>query len=248
MKSKRSTNKSTWIISLVLCAAGSAAFAQGRGGGPDGPGPDGGPPPPPPLPPVIQALDTNHDGIIEADEIANAPQALRTLEKSGSDVLTIPDLLGPPPPRPGQQPPPGNPPNPPTTSGTQGADAQNPPPPPDQGPQADDQNGPPPGPPPGPNGPGRHHRVPPIIAVLDANHDGIIDTNEINNAAQALKKLDRNNTGQLTIPELLGPPRGMRPPPPPMQSGTDGETGPPPPPPMQSGTDDQTGNPPPPPQ
>ena len=257
MKRKRSNNKSTWIISLALCAAGSAAFAQGPGGGPDGPGPDGGPPPPPPLPPVIQALDTNHDGIIEANEIANAPQALRTLEKSGSDVLTIPELLGPPPSRPGQQPPQGNPP---ATTGTQGADSQNPPPPPDGGPQADNQNGPPPGPPPG--GPGRHHRVPPIIAVLDANHDGIIDTNEINNAAQELKQLDTNNTGQLTIPQLLGPPPGMRgfgPPPglggpdgqqPPMQSGTDGDAGgpPPPPPPMQSGTDGQPDNPPPPPQ
>jgi hypothetical protein len=86
-----------------------------------------------------------------------------------------------------------------------------------------------------------------VVEVLDANHDGIIDSDEINNAPQELKKLDKKGTGQLTIPELLGPPpRGMMgpggdqngppgeddqnqpPPPPPDQSGTDGRQGPPP--------------------
>jgi hypothetical protein len=88
--------------------------------------------------------------------------------------------------------------------------------------------------------------------VLDANHDGIIDAQEIANAPQALKKLDKQGTGQLTIPELLGPPprgpRGGQVP------GNDGPPGPPPddngPPPSQSGTNGQTdgGPPPPPPQ
>jgi hypothetical protein len=50
---------------------------------------------------VIQALDTNHDGIIEADEITNAAQSLKTLIKSGYNQLTIRDLMGPPPRRPG---------------------------------------------------------------------------------------------------------------------------------------------------
>src|SRR5208283_3851430 len=36
-------------------------------------------------------------GIIDANEIANAAQSLKTLLKSGSTSLTIEDLLGPPP-------------------------------------------------------------------------------------------------------------------------------------------------------
>jgi hypothetical protein len=177
---------------------------------------------------VIQALDTNHDGIIEADEIANAPQTLKTLLESGSTALNIRDLLGPPPPRPGWGPPQGGAP---TTTGTQ--TSQNPPPPPDQGAQADGQGGPPSGPPPGQNGPGRHHRVPPVIAALDANHDGIIDASEIANAAQSLGTLLESGSTALNIPDLLGPPPpGMGPPPPPMQSGTGDQTGNPPPPPQ----------------
>src|SRR5271157_3264198 len=36
----------------------------------------------PPLP-IVTALDTNHDGVIDANEIANAPAALKTLDKNG---------------------------------------------------------------------------------------------------------------------------------------------------------------------
>jgi hypothetical protein len=237
MKRQSNNRKPTAFFYLALAGAGCAAWAQDPGNGP-GPG-DGGPPRhgPPPLPPIIRALDTNRDGIIEADEIANAPQSLKTLEKSGSNQLTIQDLLGPPPPppdHPGWGPGPANAPE---GSGTQSADAdaQNGPPPPD---------GPPPGPPPGPGG---HHRLPPVIEALDTNHDGIIEADEIANAAQSLKTLDKNGAGQLTIPELLGPPP-HRP-----RNGDDGPPGPPPcdngpgdnPPPAESGTN--AGGPPPPP-
>ncbi len=47
---------------------------------------------------------------------------------------------------------------------------------------------------------------PPIIEVLDANHDGVIDADEIANAPAALKKLDKNGDGKLT-PDELRPPR-----------------------------------------
>lgn len=57
----------------------------------------------------------------------------------------------------------------------------------------------------GPGGPG-HRPPPPIIAVLDANHDGVIDATEIANASAALLTLDKNGDGQLT-PEELRPPR-----------------------------------------
>src|SRR5271154_1521631 len=52
-----------------------------------------------------------------------------------------------------------------------------------------------------------HHRPPPlpIVEVLDANHDGVIDSNEIANASAALKTLDKNGDGQLTRDEYLPP-------------------------------------------
>jgi hypothetical protein len=69
----------------------------------------------PPPSPLMQALDTNHDGVIDADEIANAPAALKTLDKNGDGKLT-PDELRParPPqkggPESGNDKPPGPPP------------------------------------------------------------------------------------------------------------------------------------------
>jgi hypothetical protein len=74
-----------------------------------------------------------------------------------------------------------------------------------------DQGAPPAGAPGGPRGPGRHRPPPPpIIAALDANHDGVIDEAEIANASAALKTLDKNGDGKLTMDELM-PPRPPRP-------------------------------------
>lgn len=77
----------------------------------------------------------------------------------------------------------------------------------------------------GPGGPGgpRHHRPPPppLFAALDVNHDGVIDEAEIANASAALKTLDKNGDGKLTMDEL-------RPPRPPRGQGHDFPPGPPP--------------------
>jgi hypothetical protein len=43
----------------------------------------------------------------------------------------------------------------------------------------------------------------PVLAALDADHDGEISAGEIDHAAAALKKLDRNHDGYLTADELL---------------------------------------------
>src|ERR1039458_2632905 len=51
----------------------------------------------PPISAVIRALDANHDGVVDADEIANAPAALKTLDKDGDGKLSMQELLGPPP-------------------------------------------------------------------------------------------------------------------------------------------------------
>jgi len=58
-------------------------------------------PPPPPMP-IIKALDTNGDGVISADEIANASAALKTLDTNGDGQLTQDEIrppcpMGPPP-------------------------------------------------------------------------------------------------------------------------------------------------------
>ncbi|MDD5350250.1 MAG: hypothetical protein PHQ12_08580 [Chthoniobacteraceae bacterium] len=52
--------------------------------------------------PLIAALDANHDGVIDAQEIANAPAALKTLDKNGDGQLTRDELR---PARPEGQPP-----------------------------------------------------------------------------------------------------------------------------------------------
>src|SRR5262249_56332422 len=78
---------------------------EGGPAGPAGPGRPGGPgrmgrrPPPSPL---MLALDTNGDGIIDEQAIANAPEALKKLDKNGDGKLT-PDELRPTLPPPGER-------------------------------------------------------------------------------------------------------------------------------------------------
>jgi hypothetical protein len=90
--------------------------------------------------------------------------------------------------------------------------------------QAQDNGGPPRGG--APNGPPmRGHRppAPAIVVALDANHDGVIDANEIANAPAALKSLDKNGDGKLTPDEYMGRPPG----PPPNFDGGNEAGGPP---------------------
>jgi hypothetical protein len=82
---------------------------------------------------------------------------------------------------------------------------------------AQQPEGRPPGPPPGEGRPqsrserGEKPHLPPIIAALDKNGDGVISEDEIAGAAESLRKLASEHGGKLTIEDLLGPPpRGMR--------------------------------------
>lgn len=59
-------------------------------------------------------------------------------------------------------------------------------------------------------GPPGHRGAMPLMAVLDANHDGILDAAEIAGSGEALKKLDKDGDGQLTAAEL-GVPHGRGP-------------------------------------
>jgi hypothetical protein len=46
-------------------------------------------------------------------------------------------------------------------------------------------------------------RIHPVLAALDADHDGVISSSEIKRAPAALRTLDKNLDGNLTIEELL---------------------------------------------
>src|ERR1700691_4734156 len=96
----------------VICALGAVpALAQpperpAQGGndrdreGPPPPDDEGGPQQGPPRGgrhgrapnPLMDALDTNHDGILSAEEIANAPASLKKLDKNGDGKLTADEL------------------------------------------------------------------------------------------------------------------------------------------------------------
>ncbi len=173
-----------------------AAVAQDGGGPPDGGGQGGGPGRGhrhPPIPAIVLALDANHDGIIDSNEIANASAVLKTLDKNGDGQLTRDEYMGKPPGRPSQ-------------GGNGGNDAGGPPP------DENSAGGPPDGA--STNSPaggshGRHHPpLPAIVLALDANQDGVIDADEIANASAALKTLDKNGDGQLTRDEYMGKPPG----------------------------------------
>ena len=111
------------IIALALGALGTFALAaNAQDSTPPNDGPPGGGngmrPQHPPLPAIVRALDANHDGVIDASEIANASAALKTLDKNGDGKLTPDEFMGPRPQMHGGQggsgndnlPPPGPPP------------------------------------------------------------------------------------------------------------------------------------------
>ncbi len=179
-------------IMIVTLSAGLSAFTLAaqdnarpehprpgpRERGPDGPGHK------PPMPPIIGALDANHDGVISTEEIANASAALKTLDKNGDGQLTMEEL------RPKLPPGAGEP-------------KDGPPP---RGPRPDGEKNFP-----RPDGDKNFHPpVPPIMAALDANHDGIISADEIANASKALGKLDKNGDGQIQKEELRPEPPPRR--------------------------------------
>lgn len=94
----KTTIKST-LASLALGVAAFALQAQDDSGPPSG-GPRGHRPPPLPL---LLALDTNHDGVIDSNEIANASAELLTLDKNGDGQLTRDEYLPPRPPNADQE-------------------------------------------------------------------------------------------------------------------------------------------------
>ena len=194
--------------------------------GTDGPqqNPNGQNPPPRPMPPqpmpLLNALDIDRDGIISAEEIKTAPDALKKLDKNHDGKLTPDEYFGPRP----DGPPPGDrgdgdrrprtrttiseknlPPEP--FPGTKG-EARKKPAAPKDGDGADKR---PDGPPAGGDRPPHRPPPPPLVAALDADGDGVISADEIANAATALLTLDKNGDGQLGPGEYMGHPPGDHP-------------------------------------
>jgi len=97
-KDKRMKTKTMLTLAALLGALSLTAHAQDAGGPPEGGG-QGGPGPGMrrPMPAIVTALDANHDGVIDADEIANASAALKKLDKNGDGKLTRDEYLGKPP-------------------------------------------------------------------------------------------------------------------------------------------------------
>lgn len=186
---------STLLAVLLGGACCVALHAQDPGA--DHPRPPHGPPPSP----LFDALDTNHDGVISADEIANAPAALKTLLKNGATQITRDDVR---PPHPAQARDDQARPHP------QDADhADHPPRPAADDARPADANAGNDHARPGADADHRHHGPPPspLFDALDANHDGIISADEIANASAALKKLDKSGSGQIRREDLMkGPP------------------------------------------
>ncbi len=201
--------RSTLLAALLCGTATVSLLAQGPGGPPPGGGGPGGPgghhgPPPSPL---FDALDTNHDGVISADEITNASTSLKSLLKNGATQLRQEDLR---PTRPGHEGP--------DDQAAPNAERQHPHPKgvrPHGPPPADDQaatDGPKPGPE-ADEAPGehpRHHGPPPspLFDALDANHDGVISSDEMEKASASLKALLKDGATQLRREDL----RPARPP------------------------------------
>jgi hypothetical protein len=102
---------------------------------------------------VLGALDADHDNIISAAEIANAPAALKKLDQNRDGKLTAEEC------------------------GRRFGDTA------------------------------AFMRIHPVLAALDADHDGEISATEIKRARAALLTLDKNRDGRLTIDELLPVPR-----------------------------------------
>ena len=114
---------------------------------------------PPPVPPLMAFFDADLDGVLSADEIQIASDALAQLDKNGDGEITKDEM--PPPNHP-----PGNPPS------------------------------------------GKRPPPPPVIAVLDADMDGVVSAKELDASPESLRELDMNHDDELTPEELHphGPP------------------------------------------
>lgn len=110
--------KTTSIQLLALLATALTASAK------EPRPPKGHRPPPPPPSALFEAIDTDHDGTLSAEEIKNSAASIAKLDKDGDGEVTREELHIPPPPKdaeggqePPDGPPDGKPPGPPPEGG-----------------------------------------------------------------------------------------------------------------------------------
>ena len=77
------------VIHLTLALLAGAATAQEPGQKPDRR--------PPPVPPFIAIFDADRDGVLSAEEISAASEALGKLDRNGDGVITREEMRPPPP-------------------------------------------------------------------------------------------------------------------------------------------------------
>ena len=173
------------LTSFLPLGLAAAAWAQTAPTDTDGPRRGGGPGPRH-APPVIRALDVNHDREVSSGEIASAASSLLALDLNQDGVVSREELHPVPPDRPAGAPPPPDGVGPRDRKGPREGQA------PGEGRGPGDGKGPR-GPRGGPS---------PIMMALDANSDGALSANELTNAPTSLAALDANKDGKLTVDEL----------------------------------------------
>jgi Ca2+-binding EF-hand superfamily protein len=135
-------------------------------------------------PAFLAAVDANKDGKLDKDEITASSDALKKLDKDSDGKITVAELRG----APGRGPrgDGGRPQRP------EGADRPSR--------QESEANA------------GPRPAFPPLLAALDTNKSGAIDTDELAGAPAAFLKLDKNSDGELSAEEMrIGRgPRGPR--------------------------------------
>ena len=184
------------LLAALWCGLSAASLlAQGSGGPPPG-GHRHGPPPNA----LFDALDTNHDGVISADEMNNAPTSLKAMLKNGATEIKRENL------RPAH---PGDRPAADAQSPTETHEARSSPSSTATDQTADSAETGADAPSKAP-GRGWHHGPPPnaLFDALDTNHDGVISADEMNNAPASLKTLMKNGSTGIKREDL----RPLRPP------------------------------------
>jgi hypothetical protein len=88
--------KTAMFVTALALGMGAAIGIMAQDAQPQHPqGGPGGQPRPSPRPPVLVLFDVNKDGVIDAQEIANASHALVQLDKNGDGQLTVDELRAP---------------------------------------------------------------------------------------------------------------------------------------------------------
>src|SRR4051812_34516249 len=87
--------KKQMILTALLAMSAITSFTQDGDTGATPP-PAGGPGHPGrrPMPAIVAALDENKDGVIDANELANATALLTKLDKNGDGKLTPDEFMG----------------------------------------------------------------------------------------------------------------------------------------------------------